>query len=213
MSLNPQFRLISPSGDQVGVAGNSGETTEFVMQNAPEAGTYRVIVSDWAGNSAGEYVLRLALAPQDFIIPSGDEGGPMTNGASLQGEISLGDIDQWTFSADAGDFAHITLVTSNNLNPQFRLISPSGDQVGVAGNSGETTEFVMQNAPEAGTYRVIVSDWAGNSAGEYVLRLAQAPQDFIIPPGDEGGPMTNGASHQGEISLGDIDQWTFCGCG
>ena len=101
------------------------------------------------------------------------------------------------------------------MNPQFRLISPSGDQVGVAGNSGETTEFVMQNAPEAGTYRVIVSDWAGNSAGKYVIRLAQAPQDFIIPAGDEGGPMTNGTNHEGEILFGrprPMDLFGGCGC-
>src|SRR6185503_11577112 len=28
-------------------------------------------------------------------------------------------------------------------------------------------------------------------------------------PGDQGGPMTNGANHAGEIHTGDMDQWTF----
>ncbi|MEP7346134.1 MAG: hypothetical protein ABI877_12735, partial [Gemmatimonadaceae bacterium] len=44
--------------------------------------------------------------------------------------------------------------------------------------------------------------------GDYRL-VVQKPGAFVTPPGDEGGPMSNGAIHSGTIVVGDLDRWTF----
>ena len=169
-TVNPEFRLISPTGDVVGHAWTFGESVPMVVQKAPVSGIYRVIAGDSHANNTGEYVLRLAQAPQDYEVPSGDEGGVLTNTASHSGEITLGDLDQWTLIADGGSFIHLTMArSSGGVNPEFRLIAPSGDVVGHSWTFGETTQLVVQDAPESGAYRIIVGDSHVNSTGGYVL--------------------------------------------
>ena len=209
-SLQPEIRLLSPTGDVIDVDGFIGATAEILVENAPESGLYRVIVGDYETRYTGEYLLRLAQAPDAFVVPTGDEGNELTNGANHTGAISLGDLDQWTFTADEGDFIHLTMVqTSGSLQPEIRLLSPTGGVIDVDGFIGATAEILVENAPLSGTYRVIVGDYETRYTGEYVLRLAQAPDAFVVPTGDEGGPMTVGTNHSGYISLGDLDQWTF----
>lgn len=208
--LQPQIRLLSPTNDVVGHAATYGESTQVVVQDAPESGTYRVIVGDYGARYTGDYVLRLAQVPPAFVVPQIDEGGALTNGDNQPGEIPLGDLDQWTFNADEGDFIHLTMArTSGNLQPQIRLISPTGDVVGHVATYGESAQLVISDAPENGTYRIIVGDYGVRYTGAYVLRLALAPKDYNVPADDEGGALTNTANHSGNIPLGDLDQWSF----
>ncbi|SEE75893.1 Thrombospondin type 3 repeat-containing protein [Salinimicrobium catena] len=209
-NLRPLIRLLSPSGELLVSAGNGGTITELLLADAPVTGTYRVIVGAWGASSSGEYALRLAHAPEEFVVPSNDEGGELTNGGNHLGQIPLGDLDQWSFTADVGEFIHLSIGnTSGEFRPIIRLISPSGDVVNSAGNGGLSTEMVVYDAPTSGTYRVIVSSWGGVSTGEYVLRLAQAPTAFVVPNGDEGGNLINGTDYSGNIPLGDLDQWSL----
>jgi putative transposon-encoded protein len=39
--------------------------------------------------------------------------------------------------------------------------------------------------------------------------MAHSPGPITVSAGDEGGPLTNGALHTGEIVQGDLDVWTF----
>src|SRR5207247_395806 len=48
-----------------------------------------------------------------------------------------------------------------------------------------------------------------NDTGSYLLTLAKGPGAFATSAGDEGGDLTNGATHAGTIYLGDLDQWSF----
>ncbi|MGE3884976.1 MAG: Ig-like domain-containing protein, partial [Vicinamibacterales bacterium] len=58
----------------------------------------------------------------------------------------------------------------------------------------------------------------GSAVGDYLLHLVKTPGTLVVPPDDEGGPMTNGANHAGRIGApgatptlhrADIDPWTF----
>ncbi|WP_416376128.1 thrombospondin type 3 repeat-containing protein [Salinimicrobium catena] len=208
--LQPEFRLISPTGEIVGHSWTFGESTQLVLADAPVSGTFRVVAGDSHADDTGEYILRLAQAPGNFVVPSGDDGSELTNGANHMGNITLGDLDQWKFTANEGNFIHLTVArTSGELQPEFRLISPTGNVVGHSWTFGESTQLVVADAPESGDYRVILGDSHVDNVGEYVLRLAQVPQAFTTSVGDEGGTLTNGANHTGVISLGDLDQWTF----
>jgi hypothetical protein len=209
-NLNPEIRLLSPTGEVLAHTYTGGSSTELIVYDAQVSGTYRVIVGDYQANSSGEYVIRLAQVPQDFFVTEDDEGGDLTNGANHIGSIPLADLDQWSFTANEGDFIHLTAAqTSGNLNPLMRLISPTGDVVGLAYTGGASIEIILADAPMSGTYRVVVSDYQTNSVGDYVLRLAQAPPTFVVPSGDEGGNLINGVKQLGDIPLGDLDQWSF----
>ena len=39
--------------------------------------------------------------------------------------------------------------------------------------------------------------------------MAHTPGPITVSPGDDGGPLANGAMHTGEILKGDVDVWTF----
>jgi alpha/beta superfamily hydrolase len=213
-NFTPWIRLRSPSGAQLG--SDFGTLAAYInVGSAPLTGTYTVVVAtgDAAGTGTGTYQLTLAKSPGAFVVPAGDEGGPMTNGANHTGTIHLGDLDQWTFQANAGDAISLAIgevTDNNNFTPWIRLRSPDGAQLG--SGFGTLTGYInVGSAPLTGTYSVIVAtgDAGGTGTGTYQLTLARSPGAFVVPAGDEGGPMTNGANHTGTIHLGDLDQWTF----
>ncbi len=142
-------------------------------------------------------------------MPTGDEGGALTNGANQAGVIDRGDLDLWSFPASAGDHLAITVAevgADTGFVPYLRLISPTGALV--AHGWGALAGGVSV-AAVTGTYTVIVlsNDAQGDDTGSYILRLAKAPGGFAVPTGDEGGALTN-SNRSGVIDRGDIDQWS-----
>ena len=45
------------------------------------------------------------------------------------------------------------------------------------------------------------ADVGHDGTGTYRLTMAHTPGPITVSPGDEGGPLTNGAMHTGEIPL------------
>src|SRR5438477_622070 len=163
--------------------------------------------------STRTYQLTLAKSPGAFVVPAGDDGGPMTNGANYPGTIHLGDLDQWSFQANAGEIVRAAcreLTDNNNFTPWIRLRSTDGAQLG--SSFGALAAYInVGSAPLTGIYTVLVAtgDAGGTGTATYQLTLAKSPGAFVVPSGDDGGPMTNGANYSGTIHLGDLDQWSF----
>src|SRR5207249_4575436 len=84
---------------------------------------------------SGTYDLRLAKVPGAFVVPAGDEGGPMTNGADHTGAITLGDLDPWTFSAGAVRYINVTVVQAY-FHAMLVLYGPDGALVKSASDTG-----------------------------------------------------------------------------
>ena len=207
-SYNPYLRLIGPTG--VLIATDNDALDSYINHRATNSGTYAVLVGSWFPGQTGTYSLRYAKAPGDFVVPSDDEGGPLTNGANHLGTNSIGDEDIWSFTAAVGD--NITLRVgeisgSASYNPYLRLIGPTG--VLVAADNDVSDSYINYRATNAGTYVVLVGSWFPGHTGSYSLRYVNVPAPFIVPPGDEGGALTNGANHLGTTSNGDEDIWTF----
>src|SRR6185436_11639140 len=144
-----------------------------------------------------------------FVVPVGDEGGLVTNGAIHTGTIVTGDIDRWTIAVNQNDLIAISVaeVTGNDFSPWLRLVSPSGVIVG-----NVSTPLVSQislTALETGTYTLAVSsnDQGVDGTGTYTLTVAKAPGAFVVSPGDQGGAIHNGVQ-PGSIALGDLDMWS-----
>ncbi len=212
--FRPWLRLWAPNGASLGdVAGVSATVIDDIV--APVTGTYFVLVATFDSGFDGEGTYRLTMThtPGPITVSPGDQGGPLTNGAIHEGEITQGDVDVWTFTANAGDriTLHIgEIADTDDFRPWLRLWAPNGATLGdVAGVSATVIDDIV--APVTGTYLVLVATFDSGFDGEgtYRLTMMHTPGPIAVSPGDQGGPLTNGAIHEGEITQGDVDVWTF----
>src|SRR5438094_189567 len=140
----------------------------------------------------------------------------MTDGATNAGTIYLGDLDTGTFTATQRDYIALSMgavaPASAHFAPWIRLVSPTGVLLGSKIGRASCREGAA-TAPASGTYTVIVGSLTGfggaiDGTGSYLLTLAQGPGAIVVSAGDEGGPMTNGATNAGTTYLGVLDPWT-----
>ncbi|HXJ59590.1 MAG TPA: hypothetical protein VNU68_23340, partial [Verrucomicrobiae bacterium] len=211
-SLSPWVRLMGPNGVLLSQA-TSAAAAEASFR-ATNSGTFTVLVGD--GNAShlgtGPYRLTLARSGVAASVASGDEGGSLTNGLLQTGFIDVGDLDLWTFTANAGDNFAVRVaesVSGSSLGPWIRLYSPDGvllDQDATA--VGVEAAF---RATNSGLFLVVIGD--GNiglvGSGPYRITLAKTGSAVEVSPGDEGGPLSNGIMHTGVLEVGDLDLWTF----
>src|SRR5436309_4306907 len=126
-----------------------------------------VMVND---NSAGRlgtgnYRISLAKTGSAPVISSTDEGGPMVNGATYLATIDTGDIDAWTFTANAGESIVVRMgeTLTSSLTPQLRLYGPNGVLLDSA--FGLVAAEVSARATNSGTFLVVAGDltagWTG----------------------------------------------------
>ena len=212
-NFTPRIRLMNPLGAQQ-VTG-SGPVVVGVAATATNTGTFTVMIDGVAANATGQYRVTLVKVPGAFSVAPGDEGGPMTNGVTHIGNIEVGDVDVWTFSANAGD--NLTLrvgemVAGSSLTPGLWIYGPNGAQLDFYGSSGAAAE-VSVRATNSGTFTVAVADYNIGASfagtGAYRLTLAKTGSPIVVSPGDEGGTLVNGQTHTGTIDLGDLDVWSF----
>ena len=176
---------------------------------ATNSGTFTALVDAYSSGGTGTYVLHLAQFPEAFIVPAGDEGGPLTNGGVVPGTNSLGDLDLWSLTANAGDNIVLRLGTVG-YDGNLSLYGPNGAQLkNVASGMDAELDYTATNN---GTFTVLVDSYYSGGTGNYMLRLAQFPEPFIVPAGDQGGPMTGSANYFGSTSLGDLNMWEFTAC-
>jgi hypothetical protein len=192
-----------------------GSTVDEVAVRATNSGTFIVVISDgstYLGDS-GDYRLTLAKTGSPIVVSPLDEGGPMTNGVMHTGAIDVGDLDVWSFTAQAGEALVVRagiITGSGNLWPWVRLYGPDGASLG-SDAGGSTVDEVAVRATNSGTFTVVISDgstYLGDS-GDYRLTLAKTGSPIVVSPGDEGGPMTGTDVYDGAIDVGDLDVWSF----
>jgi hypothetical protein len=118
----------------------------------------------------------------------------LVNGGNQGGTILTNTTDSYTFTANKGDSIVLRLGTTG-FDGNLGLYGPSSVLVKTAA-SGMDAELDY-TATNSGTFTVIVSSYYSGGTGTYVLHLAQSPEPFIVPAGDEGGPMTNGGNFAG----------------
>src|ERR1039457_1541533 len=136
----------------------------------------------------------------------------LVNGANQTGIIFTNTVaDSYTFVANTGDSINLRLGTTN-FSGEPQLYGPNGALLETVGGYPVRDDLIAYTATNSGTFTVLVSDGYGGGTGTYALHLAQIPEAFIVPAGDEGGPMTNGGNFTGIITLGDLDMWTFTAC-
>ena len=176
----PWIRLVSPTGVLLGNSYTGTGASNIAATTAPATGTYTVIVgSIYSGyyDGTGTYQLTLGKGPGAVEVSTGDEGGPMTNGATNAGTIYQGDLDTWTFTATQGDYIALSVGTATQTTAHFapwiRLVSPTGVLLGNS-YTGTGASNIAVTAPATGTYTVIVgSIYSGyyDGTGSYLVTL------------------------------------------
>ncbi len=210
-SFRPKITLLNPLA--VTMDTRSSNIAAEIAVTATVSGVHTVVVEDLNGTSAtGVYRLTLVRSGVPATLFAGDEGGPLTNGAVHTGTIGVGELDIWTLTANAGDamVARMGEVTSASpLSPQLRIYSPTGARLDLA--SSAVASEVVATADTSGLYLVVAGDFNSTNlvgSGDYRLSLAMTGSPVVVSPGDEGGPLTNGALHTGTIETGGLDVWT-----
>ncbi len=210
--FTPWIRLFAPSGDLVDQSDWSSSATRdgWLTARLTESGPYTVILTAGYVNQDGAYTLHRASAPGAFTTREGDEGGDLPNGAYITANLPLGDIDLWSFQANAGDRLHLR-AGGTNFTPWIRIFDPQGAQAGQSTWSSSATRDGQINvvATNAGIYTVTIAAGYASQEGSYGLHLARLPAPFTVSPGDEGGPLANGVTAIGSLTLGDLDLWSF----
>jgi hypothetical protein len=212
-TFRPLITLHAPNGPSLGASagpGSSALDAALPAVTASTNGLFTVRVSSYYGNGSGSYSVSLARVPAPYEIASFDEGGLLTNGGATPGNLAVGDLDIWSFAANAGDSV-LARIGATDFRPSLTLYGPNGAQVatGFGSSSSDTDALLEAQAATAGTYTIIVQSYYANGHGPYTLNLAKVPGDFIVSSGDEGGELTNGAPNSGEITKGDLDLWKF----
>ena len=108
---------------------------------------------------SGTYILTLAKTGSAIVVSPGDEGGPMTNGVVHQGNLPVGDLDLWNFTANAGDSIVLKMgqtSDTNNFDPWIRLYGPDGALV--ASSTATAAAEVTIRATNSGTFLVVVAN-------------------------------------------------------
>src|SRR5262245_7176672 len=134
----------------------------------------------------------------------------LSNGANHDGTIVPNGTNIWTLTANAGDSIVLRcgeLSGTATFGPMIQLYGPSGALLSSSSHASDA--YLAYRTTNGGTFNVTVSSAVAGQTGTYRLRFMQIPGAFIIPPGDEGGPLINGGTHEGTNSLGDEDIWTF----
>ncbi len=207
-SFSPHIRLFGPDGALL--KDSSGGDDAEVSHRATIAGTYTVVVNGYYAGNAGTYRLHAVKAPGAIAISAGDEGGALTNGGNHEGTITMGDLDAWTFTAGVNDYIFLRAGETSGGNafyPHIRLYAPNGALIDSQSANAEAA--ISHRATLAGTYTVVVNGYYEGNTGAYSLRYYKTPDSFIVPVGDEGGPLTSGQNYSGSTPVGDLDAWTM----
>src|SRR5205823_2375863 len=125
----PFIRLYGPDGALL--VSDFDASDAYISYRTTNSGTFTVLVGSAYQGDTGSYRLRFMHIPGAFVVPSGDEGGSLTNGANHDGVTDLGDEDIWSFTANAKDSivlrcGHLSAARSRAYYPFIRLYGPDG---------------------------------------------------------------------------------------
>src|SRR5438270_480105 len=132
-------RLVSPTGVLLGSSA-TGTGASDVAATAPTGDKFSVSVEclrvfGGSIDGTGSYLLTLAQGPGAVVVSAGDEGGPMTDGATNAGTIYQGDFDTWTFTATQGDYIALSVGTvTQTTRSEERRVGKACDSGGLVGH-------------------------------------------------------------------------------
>lgn len=190
-ALYPLAVVYDPFGGFVASA--SSATVVSLTGSAAYTGTYTLVVTDVSSGLAatGAYDVHFVR------LPGANEGGILIDGATVNGTLTLGDLDSYTFNAVGGETALVTLTdtTTSGLHPQVDLYGPLGQYVTSA--NGATVATLSYTVAMDGIHTLVVRDVSSGLAatGPYSIAVegSGAPPQLVpntlLPPQFASDPL------------------------
>ncbi|MBN8248299.1 MAG: hypothetical protein J0L84_12770, partial [Verrucomicrobia bacterium] len=199
-SAYPKFTVLAPDGSGLGVASDGSSSRDVELQFvAASAGIHTVVAEGQYAGDSGPYALHFVKIPGILDVPPGDQGGALVNGFSHAGDLTRGDLDPWTFTAQAGDRVRLRM-TSTGAYPRFSVMNPAGTEIAVgADGSSSRNAAVDFISGSTGTFTVVARGYYGGDEGAYTLRLSRVAPDLTVPQNltvNEGEVLTATLSAQ-----------------
>ncbi len=162
-------QLLDSANNVLSSAANtaSGNAVALSDLTLPADGTYKVRVNAPAGHTAstGNYVVTAWDSTKDVST--------LNLGQVANGSISTPyNLDQWNFSAVAGQQVQFDLVNASNSAVTFTVAGPNGP---VAGLTNLTADSALVNLPASGAY-VLTVNGVNGATGNYAFALKQTTQ-------------------------------------
>lgn len=211
-NFDPEIVLYAPGGAMVTNAFTVNGTYRdaLLYYQLTNSGLFTITIASYFPGGSGTYGLKFAQIPGTFTVPSGENGGTLTNGAVFNGQIILGGFNMWSFTGNAGDNLQLRM-GATNFSPRIDLYGPDGAVLtnGFTANGTFRDALLYYQLTNSGTFTVVVSSYFLNTFGGYSLNLAQIPERFVVSPGQQGGTLINGSRNAGTIGLGGLQMWAF----
>jgi hypothetical protein len=161
-TFSPRLEVYNPRGVLIDTNASPDvaviDTTEVEggLSLTTPAGTYTVVVSDENGTDTGDYDLHFVR------VPGANAGGELFDGVTVFGAIELGELDSFTFTAEAGQPIEGTITDLDGGTLQLRA-----EEFGVSGwaeGIGPTIRFSTTSSP-GGIHTLVVSDGSPTATG------------------------------------------------
>jgi hypothetical protein len=217
LSADADVVLFSADAEQIlAISNNAGTSTDQIAIDGLAAGTYYILVEQYAGNT--NYRLSLSAAAAAAIDGAGgtaalarDLGALGSAGVNIQDSIGGGDAaDFYRFSLSRGGDLSLAL-TGLSSNADLQLLAANGSTVlFTSQTAGNANESIQRNDLAAGTYFVRVFSTA-TSATAYSLNVSAAFDATLDLAGNsESGARLIAAangSYQDFVGDGDTEDW------
>jgi Tol biopolymer transport system component len=177
-----------------------------LVYSIPAAGRYFLLVfspnEDFG--SSEDYFFEITLTRG---TPPEPGGGPIEDGETVEGTLQRGIHDEWTFTAEAGEFVTIAM-NSTSFDTYLELYSPTGVLLTQNDDAGGTLNSMIRffRIPATATYTIFARSYGGTQTGPYTLSLTSGG-----PADAAAGSIEPGASIESELEIGEWEAWTFEG--
>ena len=203
VEANAVFSVFAPDGTLIS---NPGVTT--FAGTLASSGDYLIEVATVRGNATYRMDVQIVgpfpVTPSPVGVERRVEFEPGTDHGFVEGAIVLGTADRFVLRASAGQSMSISVVSLED-NAVVRVYGPEGGEL--PGGGGD---WFSGTLPADGDYVVEVTSVHGNSTYAAIIQIT-GPTGQNEYGGSveriEFAPGTNGASVDGAVSAGDIDQY------
>lgn len=157
---------------------NSSTVNSRILERLPESGSYRIAVTSYEPGETGAYTMHAETSarPANGNLTSREQGELGTgDGRLASGEYT----DTFTFEGEAGDLVELDL-NSDDFDAYLLLRGPQGanfdnDDV----EPGNSNARISATLPESGEYSVMVTTYAPEETGAYLLEVVGAQVTFV----------------------------------
>jgi hypothetical protein len=188
------LEVLASNGDLVISDDDSGGNFNPLIENftIPATDTYQIVFSSFGGQGTGEYSLSLAGTGAGATATTSTDSNSATQtilevGTSLRGALTAGSTSEYVFNAASGDVVSLSIAAFDpfgNLDGYVEVYQPDGALLASDDDSGWqfNPALIGLELPQDGTYRVVVSSFAGVGSGDFIISLASG-EVFLTPDG------------------------------